>query len=193
MLLTDTVTVHALTWENVIASRTFLHISSVHWSNRRMHTLLFVVSVLFAHALAGPEPRAPCPAKCDITKCPAPRAACQGRRVLDRCGCCALCAAGEEGTTCGRKRDPPCAAGLECVRSGGKKSSKGVCRCKSSHPVCGSDGTSYVNQCRLEAASRRARQRGTPPVTHVHKDRCASATSGMCRYSSYLLQKERDL
>ncbi|MCI4376121.1 hypothetical protein PGIGA_G00184610 [Pangasianodon gigas] len=113
-----------------------------------MRVLLF--AVLFAHALAGPETRAPCPATCDMTKCPAPRAACQGGRVLDRCGCCAVCAAGEEGATCGRKRDAPCAAGLECVRSGAKRPSKGVCRCKSGHPVCGSDGPTHHNSPRYK-------------------------------------------
>ncbi|MCJ8730279.1 hypothetical protein PDJAM_G00182500 [Pangasius djambal] len=149
-----------------------------------MRVLLFAVAVLFAHALAGPETRAPCPAKCDMTECPAPRAACQGGRVLDRCGCCAVCAAGEEGATCGRKRDAPCAAGLECVRSGAKRSSKGVCRCKSGHPVCGSDGMTYENPCRLEAAGRRARQRGNAPVTRAHKNRCASASPGPTLHNS---------
>lgn len=140
--------------------------------------LLFAVSVLFANALARPEARAPCPAKCDMTKCPTPRAACHDGRVLDRCDCCTVCAAGEEGATCGRKRDLSCAAGLECVRSGGKKSSKGVCRCNSGYAVCGSDGKTYENPCRLEVASRRARQQGNAPVTHVQKGRCASAAPG---------------
>ncbi|XP_026797160.3 serine protease HTRA3a [Pangasianodon hypophthalmus] len=147
-----------------------------------MRALLF--AVLFAHALAGPETRAPCPATCDMTKCPAPRAACQGGRVLDRCGCCAVCAAGEEGATCGRKRDAPCASGLECVRSGAKRSSKGVCRCKSGHPVCGSDGKTYESPCRLEAAGRRARQRGNAPVTRAHKNQCASAAPGPTHHNS---------
>ncbi|KAK2852364.1 hypothetical protein Q7C36_007565 [Tachysurus vachellii] len=149
-----------------------------------MHILLLVVSVLFAQALAGPEQRAPCPAKCDMTKCPTPRAACKGGRVLDRCGCCAVCVSGQDGATCGRKRDLPCAAGLECVRSGGKKSSKGLCRCKNSHPVCGSDGKTYENPCKLEEAGRSARQRGNAPVTQVHKDRCASAAPGSTHHNS---------
>ncbi|KAI5107763.1 putative serine protease HTRA3 precursor [Silurus meridionalis] len=146
-----------------------------------MYFLLFSACLLCAHALAGP---APCPTKCDVTKCASPRAPCTSGRALDRCGCCALCAAGEEGATCGRKRDLPCASGLECARSGGKRSTKGVCRCKSGSPVCGSDGKTYENRCRLEAASRRAEQRGNAPVTHVHKDRCTSAAPGPTHHNS---------
>ncbi|TSK22530.1 Serine protease HTRA3 [Bagarius yarrelli] len=149
-----------------------------------MHILLFAVSALFAQTIAGPEPFAPCLSKCNMTKCPVPRDSCQGGRVLDRCGCCPVCAAAAEGATCGRKRDLPCAAGLECVRSGGKKSPKGVCRCKNGHPVCGSDGKTYENLCRLEAASGKAQQRRKTPVTQVHKDLCASAAPSPTNHNS---------
>ncbi|KAM9432034.1 serine protease HTRA3-like isoform 2-T2 [Clarias gariepinus] len=147
-----------------------------------MHVLLFAVFVLFARAHAAPETRAPCPVRCDMSECPVPRAACRDGRVSSRCACCAVCAPGSEGGTCGR--GVTCGSGLECVRSGAKKSSKGVCRCKSRSPVCGSDGKTYGTPCRLEAARRRARHRGDPPVTRVHKDLCASPSPGPTHHSS---------
>ncbi|KAF5890759.1 serine protease HTRA3-like, partial [Clarias magur] len=141
-----------------------------------MHVLLFAVSVLLARAHAAPETRVPCPVRCDMSECPVPRAACQGGRVSSRCACCAVCASGQEGGTCGR--GVPCGSGLECARSGGRNPSKGVCRCWSRYPVCGSDGKTYETPCRLEAARRRARHRGDPPVTRVHKALCASPSPG---------------
>uniref|UniRef100_A0A9J8AQ69 Serine protease HTRA3 n=1 Tax=Cyprinus carpio carpio TaxID=630221 RepID=A0A9J8AQ69_CYPCA len=79
-----------------------------------------------------------------------------------------------EGEPCGRKDDLPCGDGLECKHPFGKRLSKGVCQCRYSSKVCGSDGNTYGNICQLKAVSRKALQQGLPAVTNLHKGPCES-------------------
>ncbi|KAJ8336125.1 hypothetical protein SKAU_G00394680 [Synaphobranchus kaupii] len=58
----------------------------------------------------------------------------------------------------------------------GKRLSKGVCQCRQSYKVCGSDGKTYGNVCRLKAVSRKALQRGFNVVTQAHKGPCDVAS-----------------
>ncbi|KAK0145813.1 Serine protease HTRA3 [Merluccius polli] len=133
-------------------------------------------SAAAAKAAAAPKPNR-CAPRCDVTKCPSP--VCSGGYVPDRCDCCLVCVLGD-GDTCGRKNDPPCGQGLECKTGGGgtgggagrRRASRGVCRCKTAHRVCGSDGRSYGDVCKLRTASRKAVQRGLAAVTQVNKGPC---------------------
>ncbi|XP_030306702.1 serine protease HTRA3 isoform X2 [Calypte anna] len=115
--------------------------------------------------------RAKCPTRCDVSKCPSP--SCPSGYVPDRCNCCLICAAGE-GDSCGRKEDPPCGDSLDCRYPMGKRFAKGVCQCKLSAPVCGSDGRTYDNICQLKAVSRKALQHGLPGIAQVQKGACES-------------------
>ncbi|KPP67208.1 serine protease HTRA3-like [Scleropages formosus] len=132
---------------------------------------LFVVAaaVCFAQEPSAAEPRAKCPSRCDVSRCPSP--SCPSGYVPDRCNCCLVCAAAE-GEACGRKDDLPCGDGLECRHPAGKRLSKGVCQCRAAHKVCGSDGVTYGNVCRLKAVSRKALQQGLPGVSEAHKGAC---------------------
>ncbi|XP_033822216.1 insulin-like growth factor-binding protein 7 [Periophthalmus magnuspinnatus] len=78
-----------------------------------------------------------------------------------------------EGQPCVRGAGPHCGAGLECIRAD-KKSKVGVCRCKSAHEVCGSDGVTYKNPCALKSANDR-RDAELQPVTVKGKGSCPSA------------------
>ncbi|XP_039397866.1 serine protease HTRA3 isoform X2 [Mauremys reevesii] len=112
-----------------------------------------------------------CPARCDVSKCPSP--SCPSGYVPDRCNCCLICAAGE-GDSCGRKEDPPCGDSLDCKHPMGKRFGKGVCQCKLSYQVCGSDGRTYDNVCQLKAVSRKTLQQGLPAVIQIQKGACES-------------------
>ncbi|XP_026859608.2 serine protease HTRA3 [Electrophorus electricus] len=134
-----------------------------------MRVILASVILLYVHAFVGAEPKSKCPARCDVSKCPSP--SCPSGYVPDRCNCCLVCAQAE-GDPCGRKDDLPCGDGLECKHPAGKRLSKGVCKCRYSSKVCGSDGNTYGNICQLKAVSRKALQQGLPGVTNVHKGPC---------------------
>lgn len=122
-----------------------------------------LLAALAALALAREPPAAPCPARCDVSRCPSPR--CPGGYVPDLCNCCLVCAA-SEGEPCGRPLDSPCGESLECTR--------GVCRCRWAHAVCGTDGHTYANVCALQAASRRALELSGTPVRQLQKGPCPS-------------------
>ncbi|XP_053111501.1 serine protease HTRA3 [Hemicordylus capensis] len=110
-----------------------------------------------------------CPLRCDVSRCPSP--SCPSGYVPDGCNCCLVCAAGE-GEACGRPEDPPCGDSLHCRFPSAGQGKGGVCQCKLSAPVCGSDGRTYANVCRLKAAGRKALQQGHQPVLHVQKGAC---------------------
>ncbi|KAK7798528.1 hypothetical protein U0070_007245 [Myodes glareolus] len=124
---------------------------------------LAALATLAVLALARESPTAPCPARCDVSRCPSPR--CPGGYVPDLCNCCLVCAA-SEGEPCGRPLDSPCGDSLECVR--------GVCRCRWTYAVCGTDGHTYADVCALQAASRRALQISGTPVRQLQKGACPS-------------------
>ncbi|XP_071385794.1 serine protease HTRA3a [Centroberyx affinis] len=144
-----------------------------------MQLLLLAAAFLFAHDLTGSVPvrSNKCSSRCDVSRCPSP--SCLGGYVPDRCNCCLVCSPGE-GDPCGRKNDLPCGDGLECRlhTAGKRRGSKGVCQCKMGHEVCGSDGKTYGNVCKMRAASRKAQQKGRPAVTQAHKGACSSAGAG---------------
>ncbi|KTG00406.1 hypothetical protein cypCar_00029781 [Cyprinus carpio] len=136
-----------------------------------MQVILFVSVVFLCIKDAFADTKLKCPERCDVSKCPSP--SCPSGYVPDRCNCCLVCAQGE-GEPCGRKDDLPCGDGLECKHPFGKRLSKGVCQCRYSSKVCGSDGNTYGNICQLKAVSRKALQQGLPAVTNLHKGPCES-------------------
>ncbi|XP_030622487.1 insulin-like growth factor-binding protein 7 [Chanos chanos] len=115
---------------------------------------------------------------CDPSLCaPLPEDGCKSGTVLDSCGCCSLCAAGE-GEPCGGRGSTAkrCAAGFECVKSDKEKKSKlGVCVCKSNYEVCGTDGVNYKTGCELKAASLKAVSEKKPEIKVQNKGKCAQA------------------
>ena len=133
-------------------------------------------------AAALPKPSR-CAPRCDVTKCSSPPSCPGGLYVPDRCNCCLVCVRAE-GDPCGAKNDPPCGQGLECrVPSGPplvvkRPASKRSCRCKTAHRVCGSDGKTHGNVCKLRAAGRKAIQKGLPGVTRVSKGPCLPPDTG---------------
>ncbi|XP_034443121.1 serine protease HTRA3a [Hippoglossus hippoglossus] len=142
-----------------------------------MQLLLLAVALVFTHDLTGgavhPDKCAP---RCDASLCPSP--SCPGGYVPDRCNCCLVCSPGE-GEPCGRKHDPPCGDGLECKTLAAavkRRGSRGVCRCKTEHEVCGSDGRTYGNVCKMRAASRKAQQKGRPEIIQAHKGACSGSS-----------------
>lgn len=140
-----------------------------------LHLLFF--AFFFAHDLAGAVRSDECASRCDVSSCPSP--SCPGGYVPDRCNCCLVCSP-REGDPCGRKNDLPCGDGLECKPSAAerRRGSKRVCRCKTEHKVCGSDGKTYGNVCRMRAVSRKARQMGRGAVSQAHKGACSPAGAG---------------
>lgn len=128
-----------------------------------------------------------CPSRCDKSMCPRLPADCQAGQTLDACNCCLVCASGE-GEACGgsgKLGDPTCAEGLECSVSGGvgytvtvrRRSKSGVCACKTTEPVCGSDGVSYRNICELKRVSRRAQKLQQPPVLFIQRGACGKGNA----------------
>ncbi|KAL7383089.1 hypothetical protein ABVT39_004703 [Epinephelus coioides] len=126
-----------------------------------------------------------CPARCDKSMCPRLPADCPAGQSLDACNCCTVCASGE-GEACGgigKLGDPSCGEGLECSVSAGvaytitvrRRSKTGTCVCKTSEPVCGSDGVSYRNICELKRVSRRAQKLQQPPVLFIQRGACGKA------------------
>ncbi|XP_046879331.1 insulin-like growth factor-binding protein 7 isoform X2 [Hypomesus transpacificus] len=113
------------------------------------------------------------PSLCD----PLPVEGCKAGTVLDSCGCCSLCAAGE-GEVCGGRGASVkrCASGLECVKNDKNKKTKlGVCACKTNYEVCGSDGVTYKTGCDLKAASAKAVEEEKPEINVLNKGKCATA------------------
>ncbi|NP_001003502.1 serine protease HTRA3a precursor [Danio rerio] len=143
--------------------------------------LLAAATFIFTQDLAIAELKSNCPSKCDVSKCPSP--SCPSGYVPDRCNCCLVCSLGE-GAPCGRKEDVLCGDGLECKFPTGKRLSKGVCQCKTIHRVCGTDGKTYGNVCKMRTASRKAQQRRLSVITQRHKGSCAPSSSDPAHLNS---------
>ncbi|KAM9362713.1 serine protease HTRA3a [Symphorus nematophorus] len=143
-----------------------------------MQFLLLAAAFLFTHDLTGAVRSDKCAPRCDVSSCPSP--SCPGGYVPDRCNCCLVCSP-REGDPCGRKNDLPCGDGLECklLAAGSRRGTKGVCRCKMEHEVCGSDGKTYGNVCKMRAASRKAQQKGRTAVIQAHKGACSPSGAGL--------------
>ncbi|KAM4750873.1 serine protease HTRA3a isoform 2-T2 [Anableps anableps] len=147
-----------------------------------MRFLLVLAVFLFCtHGLSEAARSEKCASRCDVSSCPSP--SCPGGYVPDKCGCCLVCSP-REGDPCGRKNDLSCGEGLECktlsdADAGRRRgSSRGFCGCKQDHEVCGSDGKTYGNVCKLRAASRRAVQKGRAAVSQAHKGPCSAPDTG---------------
>ncbi|XP_038839188.1 serine protease HTRA3-like [Salvelinus namaycush] len=153
-----------------------------------MRVFLFAATVFFAYNLTGSGAGAEssskkCSSQCDVSACPSPN--CPNGYIPDRCNCCLVCSRGE-GELCGRKNDLLCGDGLECRSPNGpneglagKRSSKRrLCQCKMGYKVCGSDGKTYRNVCRMKAASRKALQKEREAITQAHKGPCPSGNIG---------------
>uniref|UniRef100_A0AAZ3Q720 IGFBP N-terminal domain-containing protein n=1 Tax=Oncorhynchus tshawytscha TaxID=74940 RepID=A0AAZ3Q720_ONCTS len=141
-----------------------------------MRVFLFAATVFFTHKLtgsvAGPESSSKkCSSQCVVSACPSPN--CPSGYVPDRCNCCLVCSRGED-ELCGRKNDRPCGDGLECRPVGKRSSKRRLCQCKMGYKVCGSDGKTCGNVCRMKAASRKALQKEREAITQAHKGPCPS-------------------
>lgn len=138
---------------------------------------LVLLAFFFTHDLTGAVRSDECASPCDVSSCPSP--SCPGGYVPDRCNCCLVCTP-REGDPCGRKNDLPCGDGMECkpLAAGRRRGSKRVCRCKTEHEVCGSDGKTYGNVCKMRAASRKARQMGRAAVSQARKGACSPTGAG---------------
>ncbi|KAM6956688.1 serine protease HTRA1A [Aplochiton taeniatus] len=126
-----------------------------------------------------------CPVRCDKSMCPRMPTDCPAGQALDHCNCCPVCAS-SEGEACGgngKLGDPVCGDGLECSVSGGvsysatvrRRGKSGVCACRTTEPVCGSDGVSYRNLCELKRVSNRAQKLQQPPVLFIQRGACGKA------------------
>ncbi|KAM6979718.1 insulin-like growth factor-binding protein 7 [Aplochiton taeniatus] len=139
-----------------------------------LYSVVVSLSILSASADRVARSCGTCePSLCD----PLPAEGCKSGTVLDSCGCCSLCAAGE-GEPCGGRGSTAkrCASGLECVKSDKNKKSKlGVCACKTNYEVCGSDGVTYTTGCELKAASFKAVSEEKPEIKIQNKGKCATA------------------
>lgn len=117
---------------------------------------------------------------CEQAQCaPLPAEGCPAGSLTDSCACCSVCAAAE-GELCGGRRAAArrCGPGLECVRSNDEKKNKmGLCVCKSSYQVCGTDGATYRSSCALKSASLKAQAEGRKPITVQNKGRCATGNT----------------
>uniref|UniRef100_A0A3B3R169 Insulin-like growth factor binding protein 7 n=1 Tax=Paramormyrops kingsleyae TaxID=1676925 RepID=A0A3B3R169_9TELE len=139
--------------------------------------LIALAASLTYVAAASAEIRRNCE-PCDPSLCEALSAGgCEFGILLDSCGCCSACAAGEGEKCAGRGSAlPRCAPGLECKKSNkGKRSKLGVCVCKSSYEVCGTDGVTYSTGCDLKAASLKAQSDKLPEIKVQHKGKCYQA------------------
>lgn len=146
--------------------------STVFWV---LVPVLTVLSVLSARVQAGPG----C-GPCDPAQCaPLPGEGCPAGSLLDSCGCCSVCAA-MEGELCGGRRASArrCGSGLECIkRDEDKKNKLGICACKSSYEVCGTNGLTYRSGCALKSASLTAESEGSDPIHIQNKGRCPTGES----------------
>ncbi|XP_071360343.1 serine protease HTRA3a isoform X1 [Trachinotus anak] len=143
-----------------------------------MRLLLLAAAFLFTHDFTAAVRPDKCASRCDVSSCPSP--SCPGGYVPDPCNCCLVCSP-RQGDPCGRKNDLPCGDGLECKphAAGKRRGSRGVCRCKMEHEVCGSDGKTYSNVCEMRAASRKAQLKGRPEVSQAHKGACSPSDAGV--------------
>ncbi|KAK1904983.1 Serine protease HTRA1A [Dissostichus eleginoides] len=150
---------------------------------------LLCVMVVFSSVPADAQTRyvVGCPARCDKSMCPRIPAYCPAGQKLDACHCCTVCASGE-GEGCGglgKLGDPVCGEGLDCSIPGGvgysitvrRRSKSGTCVCKTTDPVCGSDGVSYRNICELKRVSRRAQKLQQPPVLFIQRGACGKGNA----------------
>uniref|UniRef100_A0A8D3DHJ6 Kazal-type serine protease inhibitor domain-containing protein 1-like n=1 Tax=Scophthalmus maximus TaxID=52904 RepID=A0A8D3DHJ6_SCOMX len=128
--------------------------------------------------------------RCELDLCPESRS-CRAGLVPDSCGCCRECG-NLEGQAC----DPGdrsvfyglCGTGLRCQVDPRAEDEEEVCVCEEQEPVCGSDGTTYMNMCQFRetAFSRpelRTRGRGpcrTVPVIKVRPQSQVNGTGSIC-------------
>ncbi|XP_063291356.1 serine protease HTRA1 [Pelobates fuscus] len=132
---------------------------------------LLVMLSLVIPSVPYPFLGARCPARCDQSLCaPAPAGCASGETAL-HCGCCPVCAAAE-GERCGEGAgDPLCATGLRCARSAGTGGQR-TCQCPTSQPVCGSDGKTYSNVCKLQTESRLVQAKGSASIIPIQRGDC---------------------
>ncbi|XP_061685330.1 serine protease HTRA3a [Syngnathoides biaculeatus] len=136
-----------------------------------LELLLLPVAFLCALDFTRAVDRHSCPSESDPSSCPTH--CCAVGYVLERCNCCTVCAPGEgEGHPCSRDPPVPCGEGMVCARRGSTE----VCRCKAAHFVCGSDGKTYGNVCKVRGANRK--RKGKDGVRQVHRGPCAPSSTG---------------
>ncbi|XP_061737359.1 serine protease HTRA3a [Nerophis ophidion] len=136
-----------------------------------LQLLLLSLAFLRAPDLAGALRDASCAPTCDPSSCPS-HGGCPGGYVPDPCDCCTVCAPGE-GDPCSRAAPAACGDGLVCKPRG----PQGVCRCKGRHAVCGSDGRTYENVCKVRTLNRE--RKGAAAIRAVHQGPCTPSNSDL--------------
>lgn len=122
---------------------------------------------------------------CEPDLCPEPRG-CRAGLVPDPCGCCEECG-NLEGQACDpgarNVRYGLCGTGLRCQAdpgpAGGEDEEEEVCVCEDQEPLCGTDGTTYMNLCRFREAAfsePELRSRGPGPC-RTGEHTCRSRSS----------------